>query len=241
MRKGQKISEATREKMRIAARIRMAKPRSEGTTAKWRASRAGYVTSEATRLKLSAAGMGRVTSEATREKMKIAARRNALIRMANPRVISASTRAKLREIGLKRTFSSVTRERIRQSELGKPRSKEAIASMQLAQRRRWAKIPSRRRSDDENYDLRDNIEAIWEYKDWRQKVFLRDNFTCQGCSVTGTYLNAHHIKRLHDIVTQYGITNVAQARNCYPLWSLDNGVTLCPVCHKKVHSARKVD
>jgi 5-methylcytosine-specific restriction endonuclease McrA len=38
--------------------------------------------------------------------------------------------------------------------------------------------------------LRDSIE----YKRWRMKVFLRDNFTCQFCWKRGIYLEAHHIK-----------------------------------------------
>lgn len=60
-----------------------------------------------------------------------------------------------------------------------------------------------------------------EYKKWRQSVFLRDNFTCQNCGERGGNLEAHHIK----------------AWAYYPSerYNIDNGLTLCKNCHKKIH------
>lgn len=60
-----------------------------------------------------------------------------------------------------------------------------------------------------------------KYKDWRNDVFERDNYTCQKCGEKGGELNAHHIKSW---------ANYKEKR-----FDLDNGLTLCVECHKKVH------
>lgn len=64
-----------------------------------------------------------------------------------------------------------------------------------------------------------------EYKEWRKKVFERDNYTCQICGDnTGGNLNAHHIKSYRD----------------YPelRYEVSNGMTLCEFCHVEVHSKK---
>ena len=60
------------------------------------------------------------------------------------------------------------------------------------------------------------------YKIWRNKVFLRDSFTCQKCKIKGGVLNAHHIKPF---------SKHPELRT-----ELSNGITLCEYCHKKEHS-----
>lgn len=61
-----------------------------------------------------------------------------------------------------------------------------------------------------------------EYREWRNKVFQRDNFICQMCGKVGGQLNAHHVKSYKD----------------YPKlrYSVQNGLTLCVKCHRKIHS-----
>lgn len=56
------------------------------------------------------------------------------------------------------------------------------------------------------------------YKKWRMEVFIRDNFTCQGCGIRGCYLEAHHIK--------------SWAKYPKLRYELGNGVALCESCHK---------
>jgi len=60
------------------------------------------------------------------------------------------------------------------------------------------------------------------YVEWRSKVFVRDNFTCQECGAKGVELNAHHIKSS----TYYPETR----------FDINNGVTLCLECHRKTES-----
>ena len=64
-----------------------------------------------------------------------------------------------------------------------------------------------------------------EYANWRKAVFERDKYTCQLCMNKGGVLNAHHIKRYSDF---------PQFR-----YDVDNGVTLCKRCHRKVHKNEK--
>ncbi|MBA7575883.1 hypothetical protein ES708_17719 [subsurface metagenome] len=61
-----------------------------------------------------------------------------------------------------------------------------------------------------------------EYILWRMSVFERDAFKCQICGDDkGHNLNAHHIKSF----TQY-----PELRTL-----IENGITLCIDCHRKVH------
>ena len=61
------------------------------------------------------------------------------------------------------------------------------------------------------------IRGRIEFREWRTKVFERDNYTCQICGVRGCYLHPHHLKQLAK----------------YPelAFKVDNGQTLCVPCH----------
>lgn len=64
-----------------------------------------------------------------------------------------------------------------------------------------------------------------EYREWRRKVFERDNYTCKHCNVRGGYLEADHIKPW---------CNYPELRYC-----VDNGRTLCKDCHKRTDTYGK--
>lgn len=63
-----------------------------------------------------------------------------------------------------------------------------------------------------------------EYRLWRVAVFTRDNFTCVQCKSKG-YIQADHIKPW----------------SLYPelRYAIDNGRTLCLLCHQKTKSYPK--
>lgn len=80
--------------------------------------------------------------------------------------------------------------------------------------------------------LRDQIENLVEYKNWRKSVYERDDFICQLCKKRGNTLNAHHKKTFKSIIKENNITTVNQALQCKKLWEINNGATLCEKCHK---------
>lgn len=65
---------------------------------------------------------------------------------------------------------------------------------------------------------------LLEYRQWREAVFKRDNWTCQECQKRGGDLEAHHIKAFYK----------------YPKlrFEISNGQTLCIICHMKIDKHR---
>ena len=55
------------------------------------------------------------------------------------------------------------------------------------------------------------------YKEWKDKVFERDNYTCRCCGKRGGNLNAHHL---------YNFSEYKDLR-----YEVSNGITLCEKCH----------
>lgn len=60
-----------------------------------------------------------------------------------------------------------------------------------------------------------------KFFDWRDKVYKRDNYTCQGCGAKKS-LCAHHIVRWKD--------------NKELRFEINNGLTVCRECHFEIHS-----
>jgi len=83
------------------------------------------------------------------------------------------------------------------------------------------------------------IRANKKYYVWRSSIFERDNYTCNYCNQKGGKLHAHHIEHLSDIIKEHDITNIEKALSCKKLWNTTNGLTLCIVCHNKVHGRIK--
>lgn len=69
------------------------------------------------------------------------------------------------------------------------------------------------------------IRSSLEYKNWRNSVFERDDYTCKWCSIRGGDLEAHHVKPF----------------NKYPelIFDINNGITLCKKCHMETDSFPK--
>ena len=63
-------------------------------------------------------------------------------------------------------------------------------------------------------------ERGWQFARWKKQIYKRDNYTCKKCGSIDN-LFAHHILSWKD----------------YPelRFELENGITLCGICHKKLH------
>jgi len=79
------------------------------------------------------------------------------------------------------------------------------------------------------------IRTNFKYRQWRSDVFTRDNFTCQKCGQWGGRLHAHHIKSFSSILQIHEITTLGEALECEELWNINNGITLCKKCHKRLN------
>lgn len=55
------------------------------------------------------------------------------------------------------------------------------------------------------------------YKEWKNKVLKRDNYTCQRCGKRGGKLNVHHL---------YNFSEHKELR-----YNIDNGIVFCEECH----------
>jgi len=79
--------------------------------------------------------------------------------------------------------------------------------------------------------LADKLRKGLRYKKWRDKVFKRDNYTCQECGKRGGKIEAHHKKEFVLILYDNKIITQDEAYLCQELWDINNGETLCCDCH----------
>jgi hypothetical protein len=77
-----------------------------------------------------------------------------------------------------------------------------------------------------NGSIRHQSMGKLEYRNWRDAVFYRDNYTCQICEQYSGTLHADHIERWAD--------------NEELRYTVDNGRTLCVPCHYYITFKRKM-
>jgi len=142
---------------------------------------------------------------------------------------SDESKKKMRKKAMGWKFSKETRKKLSRAHRGennhawgKHPSKEARAKMSKAHKGINA--------GKNHYNWKGGITPLYiiirnsnKYKEWREAVFRRDNYTCLMCKKRGgkTYLHPHHLLPFAD----------------YPnhRFDIDNGLTLCKDCHKIIH------
>ena len=160
--------------------------------------------------------------------------------------VSIETR---RKIGAKSKFYKRTPEHLealRKSIAGKPRRPETRMKISKANTGKHPTattiIKLRLSHIKNNYrKLTKNRHKTREAKEWRRKVFERDAYTCQECGNRGypIKLQAHHIIPFSTIVEKYNLKSIIDIMKCKELWDINNGITLCTLCHKKTNSYGK--
>jgi hypothetical protein len=152
--------------------------------------------------------------------------------------LTAETKMRISLAGKDRQFSSEHKRNISIGKTGghrKPPSNITRIKMSMAQQKIdascWRGFIT---------PIRYRIEGSLQYSQWRQSVFLRDNFTCQDCKERGGHLHAHHKKPFSVLLKEaqeyLPLLNLYDASMMYsPLWDIFNGITLCKKCHKKKH------
>jgi hypothetical protein len=144
--------------------------------------------------------------------------------------------------GMKNRWSEETKRKISEAGKGRTKTAETLAKMRahchppsrkgvkLTPEQRLKKALTASKGENhykwkggitaKNVKLRHSIEC----KIWRGKVFKRDNWTCQECGQIGGDMEAHHIKEWRKF---------KKLR-----FSVDNGITYCVKCHKKIDKYR---
>lgn len=147
--------------------------------------------------------------------------------------LSKETKDKIGMASRNRYCSPETREKKRILSTGRRHSSETKLKMSIG--RMGSKNPSWMGGLKE---VGSRIRNSVKYFDWRQSVYIRDDFTCQKCCQRGGVLNAHHIKRfsvlLEEVKRNLPLIDLFDASMLYsPFWDISNGITLCEKCHNE--------
>lgn len=129
-----------------------------------------------------------------------------------------------------RKFSQLHRERLRLSKLGPKNPSYGKPCPKEVRERIAAVLSSGRVSGARNPNWRGGVSSerhsayrTRRYKQWRAKVFKRDNYRCRVCGRRGHRLHAHHIK-------PWATFKALR-------YEVNNGITVCASpCHRALHS-----
>jgi len=147
--------------------------------------------------------------------------------------------------------SKKTRKKISEVQIGRKASIETRRKMSLhrgKERYNWKGTTP----------LIEQIRKCFEYRQWRNKIFIRDSWACVKCGLHSgcgkrVYLEAHHIKLFTELFTEFLQeynqfspfedidTLIRLATKWQPFWTAE-GETLCRDCHNltKSHKIKEI-
>lgn len=178
------------------------------------------------RINLSKANKGKKLSEDHKRKIGL---------KSKGRKHSEYTKKIISEKGIKRFKSPIEIEKLRLYNLGKKLSEEHKKKIGDGNRGKKISMETRikhslrqtKEKEFTGFKTPENkrIRLSEKYKNWREQVFSRDDYTCQkeNCNYCGNkkgvYLHPHHIKKFSKYVSL--------------IFNIDNGITYCKNYHLK--------
>lgn len=158
-------------------------------------------------------------------------------------------KARLRQLGKKPSKSNL--DKLRMANTGRKKTKEELKKSRLSKlgdkNPMFGKKPTNEHRLKISESLRKTLaknknvsfqKVVHElrncslYRLWRESVFFRDHFACTWCADSqGGNLVADHIKPFGLILRQHMITSFEEGAKCDELWRIENGRTLCEMCH----------
>lgn len=183
------------------------------------------VTTE-TRKKISVANYGRKLTSEHKQKLKIA---------HIGKKASTDTKKKMSVARRGRKLTLEWKNKIGDANRGRklpPVSSETREKLRVARRKRCGdKSPGWRGGVTK---ISESIRRSFKNRQWKSDVLIRDNYICSICFVRGGKLEVDHYPKMFAIILiENNIKTIEQANNCAELWNINNGRTLCIVCHKK--------
>lgn len=166
------------------------------------------------RKKISLAGKGRIVSEETRRKIgnghrgKIISEehKNKISIFFKDRPVSKEHRLALSE-NHRGYQTQETREKIAKAKVGRK-----IPLITGENHYRW-------KGNFTEQAVKNRIRCSIEWREWRNKIFVRDGYQCLDCGENTANLEPHHI--------------IPLSSNMEKAFDINNGITLCRPCHAK--------
>ena len=184
-------------------------------------------------------------------------------------IVSLDTREKIRQANLGKSLTEEHKKKIGKANTGNQHTEEWKKKMSIAGKKNPVKYWLGKHLSKETRDkmrlsakwgkdnpswkggitpLREKIQSLPEYFQWRNAIYERDNYTCQECGdKTGGNLNAHHNGKSYAVLLQEFLQEYDQfspfedqhtllrlAMKWQPFWTAE-GITYCDDCHTKKH------